>query len=116
MRVRTKEQDHSDQETKIYEYLQCQPIEHPGKSRVRNILDSFEITGPNGNHKCMLYQPLGMSFTEFLRLLPENEFPKELAQKSIQLILIAPGSLHQCDIIHTGNLKLALLAKKLIHY
>jgi serine/threonine-protein kinase SRPK3 len=107
LRVRTKEHNHvdlpSDQETTIYEYLNGHPIEHPGKNRVRSALDSFEVAGPNGNHKCMLYQPLGMSFTEFLRLLPQNKFPKELAQKSVQLVLIALDYLHRCDIVHTGK-------------
>lgn len=95
---------YSDQETTVYEYLNNHPIEHPGKNRIRNVLDSFEIASLNGNHKCMLYQPLGMSFTEFLRLLPQNRFPKELAQKSVQIILIALDYLHQCDIVHTGKL------------
>ncbi|KAK0104963.1 hypothetical protein ONS95_005224 [Cadophora gregata] len=103
LRVRSKEHNHviHDQETTICDYLKSQSLEHPGKNRVRRVLDSFEIAGPNGNHKCILYQPLGMSFTEFLRLLPEHRFPKELAQKSIQLILIALDYLHQCDIFHT---------------
>lgn len=108
MHIRTKERNHADlyndQETTINEHLKNHPIEHPGKNRVRSILDSFEVAGPNGNHKCILYQPLGMSFTEFLRLLPQNKFPKELAQKSVQLILIALDYLHRCDIVHTGKL------------
>ena len=95
---------HTDQETTIYEYLKSHPLEHPGKSRIRSVLESFEIPSPNGNHKCMLYQPLGMTFTEFLRLLPQNKFPTELAQKSVQLVLIALDYLHQCDIVHTGKL------------
>lgn len=95
---------HSDQETTIHEYLKSHPIKHPGKKRVRSVLDSFEIAGPNGNHKCLLYQPLGMSFTEFLELLPQNRFPKELAQRSVQLILIALDYLHRSNVVHTGKL------------
>ena len=73
---------HADQEITICEYLKRHPSEHPGKKRIRSVLDSFEIAGSNGRHKCILYQPLGMSFTEFLRLFPENRFPKELTQKA----------------------------------
>ena len=94
---------HSDQETTIYECLKIHPIKHPGKNRAQNVLDLFEVAGPNRNHKCMLYQPLGMSFNEFLRLLPQNRFPRELAQKSVQLILIALDYLHQCDVVYTGK-------------
>ncbi|KAG0645023.1 Serine threonine-kinase SRPK [Hyphodiscus hymeniophilus] len=103
--VRTKEHDHADlhgdHEITINEYLKSHSIEHPGKDMVRSVLDSFEIAGPNGNHKCMLYQPLGMSFTEFLRLLPQNRFAKDLVQKSIQLLLIALDYLHCCHVVHT---------------
>lgn len=112
LRVRTKEHDHADlhgdHEITINEHLKSNPIEHPGKNMVRSVLDSFEIAGPNGNHKCMLYQPLGMSFTEFLRLLPQNRFAKDLVQKSIQLLLIALDYLHRCHVVHTGELSIIL--------
>ena len=78
---------HGDNEIKIIEYLKRNPIEHPGKKMARSVLDSFEIAGPNGNHKYILYEPLGMSYTEFLRLLPEYRFPKELVQQSVQLLV-----------------------------
>ncbi|KAJ5729145.1 uncharacterized protein N7483_003653 [Penicillium malachiteum] len=38
--------------------------DHSGKSLVRLILESFQITGPHRKHTCLIYQPLGVSFTE----------------------------------------------------
>jgi serine/threonine-protein kinase SRPK3 len=69
---------------------------------VRKVLDSFETIGPNGNHQCLLYEPLGMNFTEFLKLLPQNRLPKDLAQRSVQFLLIALDYLHRCHVVHTG--------------
>lgn len=97
---------HDDHEITINECIKSNPIEHPGEKMVRSVLDSVDITGPNGNHKCMLYQPLGMSFTEFLQLLPQNRFPKDLTQKSVQLLLIALDYLHRCHVVHTGELSI----------
>ncbi|KAE8318190.1 kinase-like domain-containing protein [Aspergillus transmontanensis] len=74
---------------------------HPGKSLVRLVLDSFEITGPYGKHVCLTYQPLGMSFTEFRNSLPNNKFSKDLTQRSTQLVLIALAFLHDNHVIHT---------------
>ncbi|KAE8342708.1 hypothetical protein BDV24DRAFT_150294 [Aspergillus arachidicola] len=74
---------------------------HPGKSLVRLVLDSFEITGPNGKHVCLTYQPLGMSFTEFRNSLPDNKFSKDLTQRSIQLALLALAFLHDNYVVHT---------------
>ena len=51
IRTQTKEYDpenqYSDHETTINEYLKSNPIEHPGKNMVRRVLDSFEKTSPN---------------------------------------------------------------------
>ncbi|KAL3458913.1 kinase-like domain-containing protein [Aspergillus heterothallicus] len=75
--------------------------EHPGKKMVRTVLDSIKVSGPSGNHTCLVYQPLGMSFTEFQQLLPEKTLPKELAQRTVQLILIALVFLHENGVVHT---------------
>lgn len=74
---------------------------HAGKSLVRLVLDSFEITGPYGKHFCLVYQPLGMSFTEFRSSLPGNKFPKDLIQRSIQLVLISLAFMHENWVVHT---------------
>ena len=106
MRVRTTRHDHEnqrdDREIAVSNHLKYFAIEHPGKSMVRKVLDSFEVIGPNGNHECLLYQPLGMNFTEFLKLLPQNRLSKDLTQRSVQLLLIALDYLHRCDVVHTG--------------
>ncbi|PBP17728.1 protein kinase [Diplocarpon rosae] len=44
-----------------------------------------------------------MSFTDYVKLPPQNKVPTELAQRSVQLLLIALDYLHQCHIVHTGN-------------
>lgn len=69
---------------------------------VRTVLDTFEVLGPHGTHKCLLYQPLGMTFAELLDLLPEHKLLKELFQSSLQLPLLALDYLHQCDVVRTG--------------
>ena len=91
-------------EISISDHLKDSGIEHPGKPFVRVVLDSFNITSSSGNcHQYLLYQPLGMSFAEFLDLLPENKFPEDLLQRSMQLILVGLGYLHQANVVHTGK-------------
>ena len=74
------------------------------------VLDSFQVDGPHGTHKCLVYQPLGMSFTEFRNLLPQKRFEKRMLQHSMQLLCIALDYLHKNKVVHTG--KLALLGPK----
>lgn len=77
--------------------------EHPGKKLLRLVLDLFDIEGPHGKHTCLIYQPFGMSFSEFQGLLPDNKLPKELVQRSIQLITISLSFMHENNVIHTGK-------------
>ncbi|PYH77999.1 hypothetical protein BO82DRAFT_422976 [Aspergillus uvarum CBS 121591] len=71
---------------------QCQtnsptPKRPSGKGWYRLFVDSFELVGPsNGKHMRLIYPPLGMSFTEGQKLLPEDRFPTERAQRSLHLI------------------------------
>lgn len=57
-----------DQEVAISEHLK-QSSDIQRKRLVRLILESFEIVGPYGKHVCLVYQPLGMSFSEFQEFL-----------------------------------------------
>lgn len=108
--VRTKERHSvkppSDHEITVSNHLQSYSFEHPGKGMVRTVLGYFEVLGPNGRHRCLLYQPLGMSYTEFLKLHPKGMFSKELVQRSTQLLLLTLDYLHQCHVAHTGAFSL----------
>lgn len=46
-----------------------------------------------------------MSFTEFRSSLPGNKFPKDLIQRSIQLVLISLAFMHENWVVHTGKFK-----------
>lgn len=106
LRLRTKRHDHEDRrddrEVAVSNHLKCSAIEHPGKAMVRSVLDSFKVIGPNGIHECLLYQPLGISFTEMLELLPQKRLPKDMTKTGVQLLLIALSYLHECHVVHTG--------------
>lgn len=106
LRLRTTRHDHEDRrddrEIAVSNHLKCFAIEHPGRDLVRTVLDSFKVIGPNGIHERLLYQPLGMNFSEILNLLPENWFSKDMTKTGIQLLLIALCYLHQCHVVHIG--------------
>ncbi|RAL04888.1 kinase-like protein [Aspergillus ibericus CBS 121593] len=89
-----------DREVAILEHLKESSDVHR-KRLVRLVLDSFEIVGPRGKHVCLIYQPLGMSFSKFQDLLPNKKFPKDLSQRSIQLTLIALAFIHENNVVHT---------------
>lgn len=75
---------------------------HPGKARLRVVLHDFQIKGPHGSHRCLLFAPLGLTFTDLRNMFPEKAFGKDLLQKSLILILRGLDFLHQVGVVHTG--------------
>lgn len=104
--VRTRENDprsqrHANNEIKVSKALS---LDDSWGQLVRRVLDSFDVAGPHGTHKCLLYQPLGMSFREFADLFPHTVLPTDLVQRAVQLMLMALEYLHRCHVVHTGLL------------
>ena len=94
----------ADNEIAISQHLETAPIQqHPGKKGVRTVLESFQLCGPHGMHTCILYSPLGMTFTELRNLLPGEKFEKQMLQSGIQILLLAIDYLHKNNVVHTGS-------------
>jgi hypothetical protein len=91
-----------DNEVAISRYIKSIDAEHPGKDLLRLVLDDFQITGPYGMHQCLLFAPLGLSYTDFRDLFPEKRLSKELLQQTLQLVLLGLDFLHQAGVVHTG--------------
>ena len=75
----------------------------PERKWSKRSIDSLKVTGTNRVLGCLRYQPLGMSFTEFLKLLPQNRFAKDLTQNSVQPLLIALEFLHEYSVVHKAT-------------
>lgn len=75
--------------------------QHPGREILRLPVDSFDVYGTMGSHKCLVYSPLGMTFTELRNILPENTIPLRMLQHALQLVLLALDYLHKNQVIHT---------------
>ncbi|KLJ08671.1 hypothetical protein EMPG_15875 [Blastomyces silverae] len=91
----------STNEVAVARHIRATDYDHPGDRYLRLILREFTIHGPGGEHRCLLYTPQGMTFTEFRNLLPNRVLNKVLLQQSYQLILIGLDLLHQLGVVHT---------------
>jgi hypothetical protein len=95
--------DDGANEVTISRYIKSIDAEHPGKARLRMVLDDFQIKGPHGSHRCLLFAPLGLTYTDFRNQIPEKAFNKELLQQSLLLVLLGLDFLHQAGVVHTGR-------------
>lgn len=89
-------------EVAVVRHIRAIDGEHPGGRYLRLMLGEFIIHGPRGKHRCLLYTPQGMTYTQFRNLLPDRMFDKVLLQQAYLLILIGIDFLHQASVVHTG--------------
>lgn len=93
----------ADNEATISQYVKSVGAEHPGINYMRLVLDDFTVEGPNGAHRCLLFNPLGMTLLDLRNLTPEKALKKRHLQQSLQLVLLALDLLHQAGVVHTGT-------------
>ncbi|KAI5365904.1 putative protein kinase [Septoria linicola] len=77
--------------------------------------DSFETTGPNGTHLCLVSEPMGAdgnAVLEALRSSDDSETHYVRVKSILKQILLGLHGLHSCGIVHSdlnpGNLLVAL--------
>lgn len=85
---------------------------HPGKDRLRIVLDTFQIQGPDGNHQCLLFTPLGLPLTKFRKLFPGNALDSNVLRQTLLCVIMGLDFLHQVGVVHTGTIFLISRVKR----
>ncbi|KAF1842515.1 protein kinase [Cucurbitaria berberidis CBS 394.84] len=96
-----KTENHADIEIEISNYLKSIEADHPGRDFLRLTVDDFRLQGPHGMHQCLLFSPLGLTFTKLRSKFPGGSILKELVQHTLQVILVGLDFLHQTGVVHT---------------
>ena len=95
------------EEIDVYKHLMSVHSKHPGRDYIRNALDAFVIEGPNGEHHCLVHEPMLETAQELLRRNPRHRFTQNLLRVFLQRLLYALDYLHtEAHLIHTGMLLL----------
>lgn len=107
----------TETESEILKHLPEKVKDHPGKSHVISLLDTFEHRGPNGEHKCLSFEVMGPSVASMIERLPRNllsptapktRYPTWMAKSILRQTLLGIDFLHQAGIVH-GDLQLGNL-------
>ncbi|KAK3934006.1 Serine/threonine-protein kinase [Diplogelasinospora grovesii] len=98
-------EEHRDKELNSYKRISSVSATswHPGRKCMRTLLDCFNITGPHGDHQCMVHPPLWDSLTTFLMRNPDDgRLPGPLLGAVLFQLLRALDFMHtECKLIHT---------------
>jgi len=65
--------------------------------------DSFQISGPNGNHECLVLELLGPSVADYLDAHFVERIPGKLAKTIAKEALLGLCFLHERGITHAGT-------------
>lgn len=90
-------------ELPIYTHINSLDSQHEGRNHVRKLLDSFDISSPNGRHTCLVHEALGMNLEELRELVPSRVFAADLIRQSLRDVLRGMHFLYEeAHVVHTG--------------
>ncbi|KAG4262416.1 CMGC/SRPK protein kinase [Fusarium proliferatum] len=91
-----------ENELEMYKRISASSSKHPGRSAVRELLESFDVTGPDGSHRCLVHPPLWESMWIFLNRNPVRRLPPVVLAVTLRRLFQALDYLHtECKVIHT---------------
>ncbi|KAF5576170.1 serine threonine kinase [Fusarium pseudocircinatum] len=80
-------------------------LDHAGRQHVREVRDTFKLSGPYGEHEVFVMSPLGMGLRTLQELQKDSVFQQALVTSALDQTLLGLNYLHDADVIHTGNFK-----------
>ncbi|PQE19605.1 dis1-suppressing kinase dsk1 protein [Rutstroemia sp. NJR-2017a WRK4] len=117
LKILTADLTVSDGETSILEAIAQSKLSHPGRRHVMTMKEHFKHIGPNGEHGCLVFEPMGRCVTTVLENLPnplrsetgcQDSCPISMAKSILRQALLGLDFLHQIGIahgdLHDGNL------------
>ena len=107
--------------SQLKKYFKDSPSSHHGYDNVMKLVDDFEITGPNGNHICMVFELLGENMLNLLYKYKQKSIeaassssalsnpmtpqvlgvPLSLVKPIVRQLLSGLDYMHHCGVIHT---------------
>ena len=97
------DQDAARYELSVDRRLKTNPS-HSGFLFVRTTLDSFEVTGPDDRHYCLVYEPLREPLSIFQWRWEDGKLPPSIVKVYTRFLLQELNHLHsECHVIHTGG-------------
>ena len=107
--------DHHIRELNIWRVLKDAKRGHPGEQHIQILLDSFTHSGPNGQHACLVFEPLGRQIDQIIEdFSPPAKvpWPHKFFREVCKQLTLGLDYLHFHSIMHRdiqiGNIILAL--------
>ncbi|GJJ15713.1 hypothetical protein Clacol_009991 [Clathrus columnatus] len=109
LKIFTAKASVSETELGIIQFLSQKANIDNRSQYIITLLDTFIHQGPNGTHRCLVFEPMGPSAESLARQLPESRqkpfqtiprFPKSMAKRIFLHTLHGLAFLHENGIVH----------------
>jgi serine/threonine-protein kinase SRPK3 len=105
MKICEKDCASSARELAAYKHLGPITTDNIGALFIRDVYEDFKIQGLEGEHLCLIHEPLGFSLDTYRRLMPLKRFSEIQLKFVLTHLLQALDCLHRdAKMIHTGEL------------
>lgn len=68
----------TNREIQVHEHLASLDSKHNGQAFIRELLETFKIEGPSGEHLCLVQPPMHMTIQELQYHNPSRKLNKQL--------------------------------------
>ncbi|KAL4986570.1 protein kinase [Aspergillus falconensis] len=104
--INSNNADDARHEKEIESHIAQRNPEHRGRVILRTCLDDVEVTGPEGRHMCLVYEPMREPVWILQRRFVDRRIPLPIAKAYIYFLLAGLDYLHsECKVVHS-DLKL----------
>ena len=87
----------------------------PSPANIVRILDEFDVKGPNGIRRCLVFELLGPNVPDVIATgFPDGRLPGQLAKTIVKQALQELNTLHEHNIGHGGMLSLRSLCSMVL--
>ncbi|KAL5361430.1 protein kinase [Aspergillus floccosus] len=105
--INSNSADDARHEKEIESHIAQQDPGHRGRVILRTCLDDVEVTGPDGRHICLVYEPMREPIWILQRRFVDRRIPLPIAKAYIYFLLAGLDYLHsECKVVHS-DLKLS---------
>ncbi|QDS74126.1 hypothetical protein FKW77_009914 [Venturia effusa] len=107
-------------ELQFYERVSSIKSNHHGQSFVRGLLGTFEVTGPAGQHLCLVHPPMHMTIRDLQYMNDSRRLNEPILRWTLANVLSALAFLHdEAEVIHTdvnpSNIMLTVADETVLH-
>ena len=85
----------------LNEYIEAEVLDKP-TFYLPKLRDNFEVSGPHGDHLCLVFIAQSTSVNDFRRSTPSKTLRLHVVQLVVDVVVSALEEMHPAGIIHTG--------------